>query len=80
MTFYIKLLRDFGFPVAVASLLIWLIVSGMPQQVRTNSDKLVTIVSAVSAHQADQEDLKKIMQQICVNTSLDNQSRRGCFP
>lgn len=70
----IKIIKEFGFPVVVAGMLLWLIVEGVPGDVKTLREEM-------SAHRAETAGLVVIMQQVCVNGALQiGRNINPCFP
>jgi hypothetical protein len=88
---WLRAIHQLGFPIVVAGILLYVVLSGVMQDVQaTRADIIATradLVQHVRAAETlaittDQRTnaLTRIMQQICVNTAANNDERRGCFP
>lgn len=91
LDWWTRAVSQIGFPVLVASALLWLILSGLPGDVIAARSaiaevqgQMAVLRSDLTAYRAetrsDSARLTRIMQQICVNTAQSAEDRRGCFP
>lgn len=90
-----RIVRDLGFPIVVAIVLLYVILADVPANVAATRRDVVAVRDELAKHvetsevyvtrlssdmQRTQAMLARIMQQICVNTSTNTQDREGCFP
>lgn len=84
LTWWIKMINQVGFPMLVALILLYFVLSDVPTDIRAARADLETLTAAVAHHQQDTqrntERLSRIMQQICVNTAQTAVDRERCFP
>lgn len=94
-TSYARLIKELGFPIIVALILLYVVLADVPDNVQAIRDDVSAARRELGEHARITEtyhislkaDLKglddrlaRIMQQICVNTAPTPQDRRGCFP
>lgn len=88
---WLRAIHQLGFPIVVAGILLYVVLSGLVQDVQlTRADMIATRadlmrhmqVAEALAEATDSRTnaLTRVMQQICVNTAATNEERRGCFP
>ncbi len=92
---YTKTIKELGFPIVVAIMLLYMIVADVPANVAATRRDVLAVRDALAAHVEQSElyvtrlsadmqrtnaQLARIMQQICVNTAQNTQDRSGCFP
>ena len=90
-----RLVRDLGFPIVVAIVLLYVILADVPSNVAATRADVALVKAELAKHvetsevyltrlstdmQRTQAMLARIMQQICVNTSTTTRDREGCFP
>lgn len=87
LDWWTRAVAQVGFPIAVASALLWLVLSGLPGDIVAARAAIAEVKGDVGAlrgdlatHDRETRVLARIMQQICVNTATTPEDRRGCFP
>lgn len=90
-----RIVRDLGFPIVVAIVLLYVILADVPANVAATRADVVAVREELAQHvqtsevyvtrlsadmQRTNATLARIMQQICVNTATTTQDRSGCFP
>ena len=76
----IKAVRDLGFPIVVGLTLLWVIVSGLPSDIKSALDHVAAARQEIADHRHETGELLKVMQRICVNTAPTEQMREACIP
>lgn len=92
---WLKAVHQLGFPIVVAGILLYVVLSGLVQNVVVTTTRVMATEQKLDAHMAmaasaverisnetkmSSDRLTRVMQQICVNTAATNDERRGCFP
>lgn len=91
LDWWTRAVAQVGFPIAVASALLWLVLSGLPGDIVAARSAIAEVKGEVGVIRGDltayrseakveSARLGRIMQQICVNTATTPEDRRGCFP
>lgn len=95
LTTHARIIRDLGFPIVVAIVLLYVILADVPANVAETRSDVAVVRAELAKHvetsevyvtrlssdmQRTQAMLARIMQQICVNTATTTQDREGCFP
>jgi hypothetical protein len=95
LSWYVRIIKELGFPIIVAVVLLYVILADVPENVASTRADVRIIRDELAAHsrlsevsaskisaevQASNDRLARIMQQICVNTAQNNTDRLGCFP
>jgi hypothetical protein len=95
LSWYARLIKELGFPIVVAVVLLYVIMADVPANVSATRSDVRVIRDELASHvrlselsaqkisadvQASNDRLARIMQQICVNTAQNNTDRLGCFP
>lgn len=95
LSWYIRAIRDLGFPILVAAILLWVVLKDVPgnaaaarrdvaearAQLANHMGENRLAMQELSVKTAEQTlRLLRVMQQICVNTAGTADERDRCFP
>ena len=76
----LKGIKELGFPIVVASLLLWIILSGLPEDIRRAVEQTAQARQELTEHRHESGQLLRVVIQLCVNTAPDASARERCIP
>jgi hypothetical protein len=83
---WVKLIYNVGVPSAIAIFLVYMMASRIDsiieetgRQVSSNTSVINANTASINAILAQQRDIERLLQRICINTAVDNTARNACF-
>lgn len=76
----VKAIRDLGFPIVITIMLLWLILEGVPADIKAARQETAAARQEIADHRHETGELLKVIQRICINTAPNESMREACIP